>query len=473
MKLLIADDEKTIRAGLIKIITEHYPGTLEIIEAKNGEEAWTHICEQKPEILITDIRMPKMDGMELMRHVAALEEKPAMVVLSGYEEFSYARESIRLGVVNYILKPVDKQELFQILDSLIADIQEKERTNKQNLIASAIKGSMLQKDTLQELIRNGAYRIAQCIKPSDKQIANLITKNHAFIIEEKTNSLSLLVPEAERTALFSELQAQFHIIGVSDIIRNPADLQSCRTHAEIASFVRFFSAEKRLVLYEDLFEPQDQAAENRSLESLAVLVGTGDKTGIQRMLSSLFSFESESFYQNVMGLYQISSQIPSLLMTFHQYIETDPYLSMKSFLLRDMDRYTAIAELQKDISDLVLYLDILLQQRYSEYPFIEQALAFVAKHFTEPISMATVANHCSVNYTYFSEKFKQVVGVNFNDHVKQLRLEEAKRLLQQGCYKVYEVASRSGFGDVKYFMKAFKEATGLSPGEYQKRCNTQ
>jgi len=62
-----------------------------------------------------------------------------------------------------------------------------------------------------------------------------------------------------------------------------------------------------------------------------------------------------------------------------------------------------------------------------------------------------------------------VVGQNFNDYIKQLRIETAKRLLQQGCYKVYEVASRSGFGDVKYFMKTFKEATGLSPGEYQKR----
>jgi len=129
----------------------------------------------------------------------------------------------------------------------------------------------------------------------------------------------------------------------------------------------------------------------------------------------------------------------------------------------------ALEDLKKDLGDFIIYLDITLKQRYSAYPFIEQALVYIAKHYTEDISMAVVANHCSVNYTYFSEKFKLVVGTNFNDYVKQLRLEEAKRLLQSGCYKVYEVASRAGFGDVKYFMKTFKEATGISPGEYQKR----
>ncbi|MCX7950112.1 MAG: AraC family transcriptional regulator, partial [Treponemataceae bacterium] len=93
---------------------------------------------------------------------------------------------------------------------------------------------------------------------------------------------------------------------------------------------------------------------------------------------------------------------------------------------------------------------------------------YIHRHFTEPINMTVVANHVSVNYTYFSEVFKQVMGINFNEYLKNLRLSHAKELLRKGCYRVYEVAERSGFGDVKYFMKTFKESVGLSPGEYQK-----
>ena len=92
--------------------------------------------------------------------------------------------------------------------------------------------------------------------------------------------------------------------------------------------------------------------------------------------------------------------------------------------------------------------------------------------FKKNINMAMVANQVSVNYTWFSEKFKEHTGVNFNEYLKRLRIEEAKSLLEKGCYKVYEVAERSGFSDVKYFMKIFREETGLSPTEWSNKHNS-
>ena len=85
--------------------------------------------------------------------------------------------------------------------------------------------------------------------------------------------------------------------------------------------------------------------------------------------------------------------------------------------------------------------------------------------------MAMVANHVSVNYTYFSEKFKEHTGINFNDYLKRVRIEEACRLLTDGFYKVYEVSTRCGFSDVKYFMRSFKELVGVTPGEYRRSRN--
>jgi two-component system response regulator YesN len=82
--------------------------------------------------------------------------------------------------------------------------------------------------------------------------------------------------------------------------------------------------------------------------------------------------------------------------------------------------------------------------------------------------MAMVANQVDTNYTWFSEKFKEHTGVNFNEYLKKLRIDEACKLLEKGCYKIYEVAERSGFGDAKYFMKTFKESTGVSPGEWKR-----
>ena len=128
-----------------------------------------------------------------------------------------------------------------------------------------------------------------------------------------------------------------------------------------------------------------------------------------------------------------------------------------------------ISEWIKNICDYAIYLSELLKKDNIEYPFIEEALEYIKTNFTKNINMAMVANQVSINYTWFSEKFKEHIGMNFNEYIKRLRIDEACRLLQKDCYKVYEVAERSGFGDVKYFMKTFKEATGLTPSEWKRQ----
>ncbi len=472
VKILIADDEKTIRAGLFKIISEAMSVPIQISEAKNGQEAWDRIQQDRPDILITDIRMPKVDGIELMRFVSSLAIKPAMVVLSGYEEFAYARESIRHGVISYILKPVDRDELIKVLHRIIEEKQKQDRLREARLLALAMRGKTMEKNTVHQLIARGSYHIVKCLEPDASFVREAAGHHMAYLLEEQAHGTVLLVPEQHLTPFTAEIQDHILFAGISEVIRSEADIQICKAHADIACCARFFVQGTTLSRYDELACPEPHCNDNRTLDAVTVLIGTGDRPGIDRYLQALFTFDSENLFQNISAVYQLFSQIPLLLVTFHQYIESDPYLSMKSMLLRDTDRYSSLADLKKDLTDFILYVDINLNQKYAAYPFIEDALAYVARHFTEPITMAVVANHCSVNYTYFSEKFKLVVGQNFNDYLKQLRLEEAKRLLQQGLYKVYEVASRSGFGDVKYFMKAFKEATGLSPGEYQKRYNT-
>jgi len=469
MKILIADDEKHIRAGLIKILSEAIPQEHSFIEAKNGEEAWRLVQQEQPELLITDIRMPKMDGMELMRQASGLPNRPEMIVLSGYDEFTYARESIKYGVRAYILKPVDNNELIHEVLQAIKDIQTRQHKQEEHLLLAAMTKAPLEKEPLHRLIASGTYRIAKLILGTERLKAELFPNIPCYIIEEKRYSLCLIISDQHVADLSERVIQAGGIAAFSEPIRSEADLQSAKTHAELGTCARFFSKISGPILYDTFSEDVPYCPDIQGLDSVLILIGSGDKAGIERLLNSIFSFEAETPFQKVYRLYQIFNQIPLLFVTYHQQIEEDSYLALKYLLLQDLDRYMNLRELQKDLTDFFLYLDITLKQRYSAYPFIEKAISFINRHFTENITMAMVANECSVNYTYFSEKFKIVVGQNFNDYIKQLRIEEAKRLLQQGCYKVYEVASRSGFGDVKYFMKTFKEATGLSPGEYQKR----
>ena len=134
--IAIADDEKLIRAGIKKIIEKSLAIPVCIIEAKNGEEALTICKEENPDLIITDIRMPKMDGIELMKNLSALEEKPAIIVLSGFDDFSYAKEAISCGAISYILKPVDSLELITAINNAIATVNQEEKKKNEEIIKS-------------------------------------------------------------------------------------------------------------------------------------------------------------------------------------------------------------------------------------------------------------------------------------------------------------------------------------------------
>ena len=110
----------------------------------------------------------------------------------------------------------------------------------------------------------------------------------------------------------------------------------------------------------------------------------------------------------------------------------------------------------------------LLRNQQGKYAYITKAIAYINEHYKDEITMATVANYVSMNYTWFSEKFKEQMGVNFNDYLKRFRMERAKHLLEKGTYKVYEVAEKCGFKDVKHFMKTFREMNGMSAGEWSR-----
>ena len=132
--IVIADDEKLIRAGIRKIIEKSLAIPVEIKEEKNGEEA-LQICKaEKPELIITDIRMPRMDGVELMKQLHILPEKPAIIVLSGFDDFSFAKEAISCGAISYILKPVDTEELISAINNAIATVNKEEKKRNESIM---------------------------------------------------------------------------------------------------------------------------------------------------------------------------------------------------------------------------------------------------------------------------------------------------------------------------------------------------
>jgi two-component system response regulator YesN len=142
---------------------------------------------------------------------------------------------------------------------------------------------------------------------------------------------------------------------------------------------------------------------------------------------------------------------------------------MKKSMLETPERFVSFNEWKKHFSDFILYLHALMRKERPCYAFISEALTWIDAHFAEDINMTMAANHVSVNYTWFSEKFSEQTGIHFSEYLNRLRVEKAKAILGSGRYMVYEAAGLSGYPDVKYFQKVFKEITGVSPGEWRRK----
>ena len=282
-----------------------------------------------------------------------------------------------------------------------------------------------------------------------------------------------MLPKEALFLVTEDMESVPGFIGVSGVEKSLSNLKATRRQAFCAWLKSFFAedASKKEKVFHFKGVESEFSKLDQEYEKLIGRLDISDPEEIQKSLNKLFVFANKYSCSDEAAekLNYLYLKITSDLFTrYSSFSEKDLYLNMKSIMIENIWSLKTFDEWLVFVRDYCIYLSALLSRGVIEHPFIEEALEYVAKNFTKNINMAIVANQVSVNYTWFSEKFKEHTGVNFNEYLKNLRIEEAKRLLEKDCYKVYEVAERSGFGDVKYFMKTFREATGKTPTEWKK-----
>jgi len=473
--VLIVDDEKNIRAGIRKILAESVSAELSYVEAKNGEEALACVDSSGADLVITDIRMPRMDGIELMRRLAERPRRPTVIVLSGYDEFSYAKEAMRFGAVSYILKPVDRSELVSVVTETVAAIERQRKRETEKAIRRVMAEGRVGKGMVSSEFSFDLPFVFAVVtgRSADGAVRAIAGSGDYFEIERKEGSVSLLLRESALVTLESAVEAMGEddaCVGSSATCASLANLRTAWRQAVIASYARFFERGRRAFRFVEGDRPAGSAALHAAQSRLISLIGSGDQAAIADVVASIFSFDAVDRSSRARRFFAVHEFISSdVVKRYWEYADSDMYLGLKALMIERASDYRSLDDYRKSVLDFILYLDSRLRVKRVEYPFVDTAIDFMRGHFREDINMSVVANHVSVNYTYFSEKFKEHTGVNFNDYLKRLRIDEAKRELEKGCFRVYEVAANSGFGDVKHFTKTFKEITGLSPGEYRKK----
>ncbi|MDL2232414.1 response regulator [Ruminococcaceae bacterium OttesenSCG-928-L11] len=469
--LLIVEDETRIREGIRAIVSRSPVPVEEILESKNGEQALEILRSQPVDALITDIRMPGMDGLELVRLAQKLETPPLTVVISGYDEFTYAVEMFREGIRDYLVKPLDRDKLVAVLARLDAELSARQRTRETRLEAgrpllrllllgqAPLKSELAAiADQFPDLLPPGSYRIA-CIPTA---AGTVFPQEGELFIPDMDGNHALLSPGDDPDAIFRRFPQQ--CIGLSQVHDGVSALRCAYVEALDARGYAYLTGKSTA------FSPHCPTSPPPSMEAelrqIVHLVGAFHSQSARHALGQIVLLAqngqlSPTAFADGMAL------LSALLRRAY-----GPVLGEEQNWMGTVWAYRSVFEYYVEACG---WLDELCRQLCSHHESdnqrkITKAVQYLDEHYLDNMDMATVSNYVSMNYTQFSQLFKQHTGCNFLEYVKLLRLEESKRLLRDDSLRIADVSVKSGFKNEKHFMKVFKQTYGVSPSEYRRNA---
>jgi two-component system response regulator YesN len=513
-KALLVDDEKLIRKGLRAIIERSNSCFGEIYESSGGREALEFISREKIDLVVLDIRMPDMDGIMLLKEAQKVSFKPKFVILSGYDDFHYAADCIKYGAKAYLLKPVKREEFIETLRQVELELSKEEELNsakqKKDILLSYFRVDELNfiflKDNLSEteigeilhtleldilerefqigiLAKRGQYHsdpkgyYAQ-LKMEVYDYFQQINQEAIVFLDIIGNLVFITFKDTDCTGLTASLEeghGDSFVVGLSNTNHSASQirlsyLQACeaikyRMLMPTAKIIPYAAINERSTLYKISLE---------KIKKIPEIVGTLKAGAINGLLDQLFSdemvhsyhisyFEKTAGFINEYVIFDLSEYVPRKTYHFEgKYSDLDDM-----YCFNDIFEY--IRYLKEYLEETNRFL-VGLKDMYRDKREIEIAMEYIQNNYAKDLCMAMVANHISLNYSYFSYLFKEQTGLSFVDYIKRLRIEKAKELLQKSDDKIYEVAEKVGYHNPKHFGRVFREVTGISPAEYRNRA---
>ena len=505
-KLLIVDDEPIICRGLQMTVpwSDYQVEVADI--AFDGQDAIQKLKEHGDiDFVLTDVTMPNMDGIALAFFIAKNYPQIRTVIISGYDEFKYAQKAIQLGVRNYLLKPVEVNELLQVVQKITTEIKKQQLESLQHRLLNtknAIFHQVFEASgpVTKELELVAGVRIypfltmiheyRQAVEQSE-DIKEFNTKWENSISEKlRQNGLESVSLFTDKNCLLhclvdypGQLQPEeiFSIFEDSSLlfVFHDTDIQLKDLSAIYPMLVK---DSKYLPFYEQGFvtSPVKQTfIKTWPDEICAELISTifqcqwpEVRKGIQRLFSYL---EDERFFLNEAG--QVCSQILEKAVSHYVSLfrrepdQTELYF--KGIIDVSLNNsYRLLKEMfEHKIHHIMSQLDV--KHTDTKDWLIEQAETYIKQYFQKPIKAQEVAEVIHISPNYFSTLFKQKTGKSFNEYVNHLRVGAAKELLEETLLNVNEIAEKVGYREYKYFVDVFKKQTGYTPTNYRRLASSK
>ncbi|KRF41864.1 response regulator [Paenibacillus sp. Soil787] len=480
--VLIVDDEPWVAYGIKALIDWESLGYTVIGEAYNGLTALETILEKKPDVVISDIRMPGLNGIELLEQINQKQLGTNVILASGYAEFEYAQKAVRFGAFDYLLKQVDKDKLIDTLLRLKSVLAEKQK---------AYKGLDLFLDDLFELFESDNtikisnflankgidfeyphYRFISYLYPhstlsdaEDGIIANDGIKYIRFRTGQNKISFLLNYDEFKNPICLLDFisvnLSDTQCIGISSIGVFSTPVAKLYQESDIALFSSFTQQGQQMIEYKaaDL-----AAAQTKTILHIEVAIKEQKQEQINKGLDELCE-ECKSRHMLIDQISTIYNQIVSLV---YKYYSSSDAINEIEYL-----NYYQIVRYYSSIEQLFERIKAIFEQQAGEELLISNETAkkiidHIDASFTEDILLGDLSKQFNISLGYLSTLIKKETGITYTDYVTNKRLGLAKELLNGSSLSVHEIVERVGYKDYFHFNKLFKKHYGITPSKYRK-----
>jgi two-component system response regulator YesN len=526
-RVLLVDDEEDVREGLVVEVDWEALDLRIVGLAENGREALEMAERVEPDIVVTDISMPFMDGLELAKRLRERNSLVKVVILTGYDEFDYARQAVSLSVDEYLLKPFSAGHLTELLTRLRAQMADEvaEREDVQQLrdhyytslplLQADLMATLLHRQKSPEYIHGKAkqcgldlqgerYGVSVLTLHMDgdqsedvelKQFAalNIAAEvwaehgaGHAFMHQE---TIVLLYVDRrggedgekrQQQALENVMRSINHYlrvpatVGSGSIVNTLAGVKHAYEDALLALDYRLVPGTDPLIYIADV-ERQTAGKlrfDELKQQTLTRCLKAGTQAELEDALEIIFREITVEHGRSDIQLYLIEV-LTNVWKAAQASGEAMEDIFGAGFqLYADLFRLPGLSEAQGKVREVCL----LVQQRIASgrqhvyKDIVEQALSFTKEHYADPdLSIQKVCGHLHISSGYFCGIFKKEVQLTFLQYLMQIRMEAAKELLRSTEMKSFEIAGQVGFAEPNYFSFCFKKHIGVSPKEYRKQ----
>ncbi|MBD2843708.1 response regulator [Paenibacillus sp. IB182496] len=482
MNVLVVDDDKLVRQGLISAMPWADFDLRVVGEARNGEKALEFLESQPVDLLLTDLAMPVMSGLELMREVRSRYPHIYIVVLTLHQDFHYIQEALRLGAIDYIAKVQLEEEQFdQVLERICTRIRSERDKGAARGNADAAKDAALEPDTATgSLAHDTAYAvIGEAPEPILQRVLASDTVpglRRPDRIYASVAALWLPRQDEQEDALEKTL---------TDLIRQDAALSLTRLSG--AAGLRTEELGDRLQAYarEEWYYTRlpDRQVYDLALDELANAdARQPDRDAREQALSAVrergtgleWVHDDTAFEQLQADLLAMRLSVPRLQSELigWSHAWNRIYESVSGDRLAPPEPMSAWYEVRQWLTEMREQLRAVLgAQPYSPEvrACITRAAVLVQERLAEPLQAAQLAREVNMSRSYFSQCFRDLIGTTFNDYVRQQRIERAAALLVETRKTVQWVAEHVGYADDKYFSRIFREQKGMLPSEFRQQ----